>query len=110
MSSVTLWALFAAMAVVTWALRASFLLLPENATLPAWLRRALAYVPPAVLAAIVTPSLFAAGGVTIGPIDARLPAALLAIAVAWRTRSVIATLVTGMGMLWGLSWLAGGFA
>ena len=42
------------MAAVTYALRASFLLLPENAQLPALLRRALRYVPAAVLTAMVS--------------------------------------------------------
>lgn len=106
MSGAVLWALFAAMGIVTLALRASFLLLPERTTLPPLVRRALAYVPPAVLAAIVTPALFAPGEVTLGFVDARLPAALVAILVAWRTRSVLATLTTGMGVLWTLSLIA----
>jgi branched-subunit amino acid transport protein len=105
-STSTVWAVFAGMAVVTLALRASFLLLPENAELPPLLRRALAYVPPAVLAAIVAPALFAPGEVALGPIDARLPAGLVAIVVAWRTRSVLATLASGMGVLWTLTALA----
>ena len=105
MSSVTVWSLFVVMGVVTLILRASFLVLPERAKLPPMLRRALAYVPPAVLAAIVAPALFSAGGVTLGAVDTRLPAALVAIAVAWWTRSVIATLAAGMGVLWGLGFL-----
>jgi branched-subunit amino acid transport protein len=105
-STTTVWAVFAGMGLVTLALRASFLLLPENARLPPLLRRALAYVPPAVLAAIVAPALFAPGEVALGPIDARLPAGLVAIAVAWRTRSVLATLASGMGVLWALTAIA----
>ena len=106
-STSTVWVVFAGMAGVTLALRASFLLLPENAELPPLLRRALAYVPPAVLAAIVAPALFAPGEVALGPVDARLPAGLVAIVVAWRTRSVLATLASGMGVLWTLTALAG---
>jgi len=105
-STTTVWLVVAGMAAVTLALRASFLLLPESARLPPLLRRALAYVPPAVLAAIVAPALFAPGEVALGPIDARLPAGLVAIVVAWRTRSVLATLVSGMGVLWTLTALA----
>ena len=107
MSSATLWVLLAAMGLVTLALRASFLLLPDRTTLPPLLRRALAYVPAAVLAAIVTPALFAPGEVALAGIDARLPAALVAIVVAARTRSVLATLGTGMGVLWTLTLIAG---
>ena len=102
------WWVFGAMGIVTLALRASFLLLQDRAGLPPLLRRALTYVPPAVLAAIVTPALFAPGTVAIGPVDARLPAGLLAIVVAWRTKSVIATLGAGMAVLWTLTWWAGG--
>jgi branched-subunit amino acid transport protein len=101
-----LWGVVAGMGVVTLALRASFLVLPERTALPPLLRRALAYVPPAVLAAIVAPALFAPGEVALGPIDARLPAGLVAIVVAWRTRSVLATLASGMGVLWTLTALA----
>lgn len=102
-----LWLLFAAMGVVTLALRASFLLLQDRLTLPPLLREALAYVPPAVLAALVLPALVEPGGVAVGPVDARLPSGLVAIAVAWRTKSVLATIVTGMGTLWVLTWWIG---
>lgn len=106
MSDAWLWTLFTAMGVVTVALRASFVLLQDRAGLPPTLRRALAYVPPAVLAAIVTPALFAPGTAALGPIDARLPAGLVAIVVAWRTKSVLATLTVGMAVLWGLTALS----
>lgn len=106
MSSTYLWTLFATMGLVTLALRASFLLLQDRLTLPPLLRRALAYVPPAVLAAIVTPALFEPGGTgSLGPVDVRLLAGALAVIVAWRTRSVLATLALGMAVLWGLGWL-----
>ena len=48
----TLWAALIGMTVVTFALRASFLLLPPHVETPPLLRRALRYVPPAVLTAI----------------------------------------------------------
>lgn len=102
-----LWGLFLAMGAVTLAARASFLLLQDRITLPPVLRRSLAYVPPAVLAAIVTPALFEPGGVGVGPFDARLAAGAVAILVAWRTKSVLATLAVGMAVLWSLTWLLG---
>lgn len=100
MSPPRLWAIFVAMGVVTLALRASFLVLQDRVALPPGLRRALTYVPPAILAAIVAPALLASGPTSIGPVDARLPAAVLATIVAWRTRSVLATLTVGMVALW----------
>lgn len=106
MSVTVIWLLFAGMGAVTLALRASFVLLQERLSFPPIVRRALTYVPPAVLAAIVAPALFSAGTASLGPVDARLPAALLALAVAWRTKSVLATLGAGMVVLWTLSLVA----
>lgn len=107
MNGVGLWLLFAAMGAVTLAARASFLLLQDRVALPPILRRALRYVPPAVLAAIVAPSLLEPSGVGVGPVDARLLAGAAAIVVAWRTESVLATLGAGMALLWSLTRLLG---
>jgi branched-subunit amino acid transport protein len=99
--------LIALMAVVTWTARASFIMLGERVTFPPLLRRALTYVPPAVLAAIVAPALVQPSGTLLGPIDARLVAGAVAGLVAWRTHSIVATFVTGMVVLWTFRWLAG---
>ena len=99
-----LWGLFLAMGAVTLGARASFLLAQDRLTLPPLLRRSLTYVPPAVLAAIVTPALFEPSGVQAGPLDARLVAGAVAVVIAWRTKSVLATLLVGMGVLWALTW------
>lgn len=105
MSGAELWWLFAAMGAVTLALRASFLLAQDRVSLPAYVNRALAFVPPAVLAAIVAPALFEPGGAQLGPLNARLVAGLVAIGVAWRTKSVLATIIVGMATLWALTWI-----
>ncbi len=99
--------LFSLMALVTLAQRASFIVLGDRVTMPPLLRRALAYVPAAVLAAIVTPALFRESGVGVGPVDVRLLAGLVAALVAWRTKSIIATFATGMVALWTLTYLVG---
>jgi branched-subunit amino acid transport protein len=100
-------ALFTVLALVTFTERALFIVLLGKRQLPPFFRRALHYVPAAVLAAIVTPALFRESGVAIGPFDVRLLVGILAAAVAWRTRSVIATFAVGMTVLWTLTWLAG---
>ncbi len=75
--------------------------------LPEWVKRVLVYVPPAVMTAIITPALFFAGGTpTIGLDAPRLGAAIIASLLAWRTRSVLWTVVLGMVALWGLQALA----
>ena len=103
MSGAVLWGTILAMGVVTWALRASFVMLGD-AGLPPILRRALTYVPQAVLAALVAPALFAPSGAAFGPVDVRLVAGALALVVAWRTKHVLPTLAAGMGVLWVLTW------
>ena len=68
----TLWLTLAGMAVVTFALRAAFLVLPPTVETPRFLRRALRYVPAAVLTAIWAPEVAAA--------DERLPAGIAVVA------------------------------
>ncbi len=87
------------MALVTYALRASFLLLPPHVETPALLRRALRYVPAAVLTAIWAPE------VALSPGVEQLAAAAVAIAVAWRGRRTFATIVAGLAALHLFHWL-----
>ena len=74
--------------------------------LPGWLQDALSFVPVAVLTAIIVPAVLIApeGGLMLAG-NARLPAALVAVTVALVTRSVLATIVSGLGALWCLDWL-----
>jgi branched-subunit amino acid transport protein len=85
------------MALVTFALRASFLLLPPGVDTPAFLRRALRYVPAAVLTAIWAPELLLS--------NERLLAGIVAIAVAWRWRLTFVTIITGVLALHFFAWL-----
>jgi branched-subunit amino acid transport protein len=92
----TLWLIILGMAVVTFALRASFLLLPPGFDMPALFKRALHYVPAAVLTAIWAPEVLVS--------DERLPAGAVAIFVAWRWRATFATLVAGLLALHLFAW------
>jgi branched-subunit amino acid transport protein len=104
-----LWLLFLAMGAVTFATRLSAIALLGRVTLPPRVLRALRYVPIAVLSAIVVPALLApSGALDVSPGNARLLAGLLAIAVAWRTRSIVWTIAAGMAALWALGWLLAG--
>jgi branched-subunit amino acid transport protein len=94
-----LWATLIGMALVTYALRASFLVLPPGVETPALVRRALRYVPAAVLTAIWVPELaFAAG-------NEQLAAGVVAIAVAWRWRVTFVTILAGLTALHFFHWL-----
>jgi branched-subunit amino acid transport protein len=85
---------------ITFSHRASFIMLGSRLKMPPVLRRSLAYIPPAVLAAIVAPALLVDSGVAVGPFDVRLIAMIGAGVVAWRVRSLLVTFVTGMALLW----------
>lgn len=102
MSGPALWLTIVGMALVTYALRVSFLLLPERATFPPLVRRALRYVPYAVLAALLAPALFGAEARVLSPTPDKLLAGLIGGLIAWRTHSVVLTLVVGMTSLWAL--------
>jgi branched-subunit amino acid transport protein len=88
------------MAGVTYLLRSAFLLMPPEVQTPPLLRRALRYVPAAVLTAIWAPELVLSGdAVDISIGNERLLAGLVAIAVAWRWRHTFATIVAGLAAL-----------
>lgn len=104
---VAIWTAIVAIGVATFAIRLSFIFLFGRIDdVPPKLELALRFVPPAVLAALVVPSL-----VTVRPtvsatlLDERLIAGLVAGAVAWRTESVFATIGVGVGVLWVLRFL-----
>jgi branched-subunit amino acid transport protein len=106
MSGAFVWSLIVAMAVVTFALRVTFLLLHERISFPPLVRRALRYVPYAVLAALVVPAVLNPGGAEQAPGVDRILAGLVGAVVAWRTGSVLLTLLVGMAALWlGQLWL-----
>ena len=95
-----LWLIFLAAGLLTYAMRLSFILLWGKIDVPVWLQRALRFVPPAVLTAIFFPELFMPGGtLDLTPGNSRLIAGTLAVLVAWRTRSIVFTILVGMGVL-----------
>jgi branched-subunit amino acid transport protein len=97
----SLWLLLLAMGLVTFAIRLSLIGGLGRLDLPPLIRRALRFVPPAVLTAIVFPELFLpAGTLDLSLANDRLLAGLLAALVAWRTRNVVLTVAAGMLALW----------
>jgi branched-subunit amino acid transport protein len=101
MSDTTLWLTILGAGLCTWLLRLSFIELWQWMSVPPLLDRALRYVPPAVLAALVVPALARSGGaIDLSPDNLRLMAGIAAAVVAWFSRNVLLTLAVGMGMLW----------
>jgi branched-subunit amino acid transport protein len=95
-----LWLIVLGMALVTYLLRASFLLLPAGVETPPLLRRALRYVPAAVLTAIWAPELLLQNQVLhLSLENERLLAGAVAIAVAWRWKLTSITIAAGLAAL-----------
>lgn len=86
--------------VITFAIRFSFIaLFGRLERIPPRVERVLHYVPAAVLAALVLPSLLVfqpEGGIALD----KLAAGGVATAVAWRTEDILATMAAGMVVLW----------
>jgi len=106
MNGLSIWLLFIAMAVGTFALRFSFIYLFGKVDMPDWLRRALRFVPASVLAALVFPALtYPNGALDLSLGNVRLLAGLGGALVAWRTKNVLWTIVVGMVLFWVLQGL-----
>jgi branched-subunit amino acid transport protein len=99
-------ALVAVLAVgaLTYAARAAPILLLADRTMPREVQRALRYVGPAVLSALVIS--LVAGGEGIGGVEIEEIAAIaVGCLVAYLTKSLIASLAAGMVVLWLLIWM-----
>ena len=100
-----IWLAIIGVSLGTFLLRASFILFADPHRFPPAFRRALLYVPPSVLAAIVAPGLLMADGtLDAGLRNPRWIAGVLAIAIAAWTRSMVAAIAGGMAALWVLQW------
>jgi branched-subunit amino acid transport protein len=93
---------------LTFGMRLSFIYLFGRFSIPEALKRALRFVPPAVLSALVAPALFLPdGALDLSPANFRLLAGAAAILVAWRTKNTLVTILSGMAALLVLMWAAG---
>ena len=101
------WLVIVGAGVVTFLTRASFIVFADPHKFPHAFRVALAFVPAAVLAAIVVPGLVMPNGtLEFTPANPRLVAGLAAVAVAVKVRNPLVSIVAGMVALWGLQALA----
>lgn len=108
MDTATIWFCILAIGAGTFALRFSFIELAGRIALPVSMTRALRFLPPAVLSAIIVPAVLRHGPASdlyFGIDNPRLAAAVVAALVAWLTKSVVATLATGMATLWLIGWM-----
>ena len=92
--------------LLTFGMRFSLIYLFGRFQVPETMRRALHYVPPAVLSAIIFPELFfQAGRLDLSLGNTRLLAGIIAILTAWFSRNTLITILVGMAALLILQWL-----
>ena len=98
MTETGLFAVVLGMGAITYGLRVGSLLLAKRLPRSAWLASFLRFVPVAVLSAIVALEVFASGGqLDLSLLENhRLQASVLAILVAWRSRSMLLTIAVGL--------------
>ena len=94
-----LWVVILAVGALNYASRLSFIAFFARRTMPPLLARALRYVPAAMLAALIVP-MIAMPAAAVTPFNPKIPAAVIAGAVAWFTKSSLKTMVAGMAALW----------
>ena len=103
-----LWLIVIGMGLVTYGIRLTPIVLLGRIEIPPIVQRALRFVPPAVLTAIIVPELlYRDGQVDVALSNVRLIAGLIAIVVAWRTKNALLTIGVGMITLWVLQYLMG---
>ena len=102
------WFLLAVASAGTFGLRLSFLVLVGKIEEPKWFRPALKYVPAAVMSALVSSSLLIRDDqLSLGLDNHRLLAGIAAGVVGYLTRSLLWTIVSGLGALALLTWWLG---
>ena len=103
-----LWLVMLLGGALTFGMRISFIYLFGRFEIPAIVKRALRFVPPAVLSAIIAPALFLPGGTPdFSWHNVRWMAGAVAVVVAWRTKSTLLTILAGMAALLAFLWAAG---
>ena len=96
-----IWIIIGLTALLTFGIRLSFIALSGRWQPPEFVQRALRFVPPAVLSAIILPEMLVDNGdVSFSPANPRMLAGGLAMLIAWRTRNTFLTIVTGMLVLY----------
>ena len=93
----SIWLVFLLGGLLTFGMRYSFIYLLGRYEIPETIRKALRFVPPAVLTAIVVPELvIRSGQVDVSLTNFRLLTGVVAVLVAWKTKNTLLTILVGM--------------
>jgi branched-subunit amino acid transport protein len=94
---VNIWLVMLLGGLITFGMRFSLIYLFGRFEVPQTIRKALHYVPPAVLSAIIFPELFLPDGILNLSLDNhRLLAGVVAVLVAWLSKNIFITIVAGI--------------
>jgi branched-subunit amino acid transport protein len=102
----TLWLIILGMMIVTYGTRLSVIALLRQDRLPDSISRALRFVPPAALSAIIFPAVLMPNDtldISLG--NERLLAGVIAAVVAWYSKNRLLSIAAGMVLLWVLQGL-----
>lgn len=101
--------MIAGMAAVTYGIRVCLLPASNRVAFPPLLERALAYVPPAVLTAIIVPAVLMPDGrhLELSWKSPHLLGAAVAVGVMAASRNLLFTIIAGMAGFWFWRWLLG---
>jgi len=99
--------IIAGMALVTFSIRYLMFAVAHRFTFPEWFEELLRFVPPAVLAAMILPSVLIPQGteVVFGIGSPHLIGAGVSFLVGVKTRNLLAVIITGMTVFWMWIWL-----
>jgi branched-subunit amino acid transport protein len=105
-SQMTIWLIMIALALGTFIIRISFIILFSNREIHPLIVRALRFVPASVLSALVLPQILTRNNsLRISLTNPQLIAGIIAALIAWRTKNVLFTILSGMVVLWVLQLL-----
>jgi branched-subunit amino acid transport protein len=94
---VNIWLVMLLGGLITFSIRFSLIYLFGRFEIPETIRKALHYVPPAVLSAIIFPELFLRNGtLDLSLENTSLLAGVVAILVAWFSKNTLITILAGM--------------
>jgi len=105
---VNIWLIMIIGGLITFGMRFSLIFLFGKFEIPLTMRKALHYVPPAVLSAIILPELlYQSNQLDLSLGNTSLLAGIVAILVAWFTKNTLLTILAGMVALLLLQFLIG---
>jgi branched-subunit amino acid transport protein len=101
-----IWLIMIGIGLGTFLIRISFLVIFGNREIPPIVYRSMRFIPASVLSALVIPQILPrSNAMDMSLANPQIIAGVIAALVAWRTKNVLLTILSGMAVLWLLQWL-----